>query len=412
MNTKPLAHWVQATVACAAGYGRKILCPIFVLFSVGQAFAWTDGELLIWISNNRAFHTLGQLGKTFEKEVGAPVKVETQEEITDKFQASGQSGKGPDIFFWPHDRIGEWADAGLLKPLEIKEDFKANYLPMSWDAVTHKQQTWGYPVALESISLIYNKKLVTGKLPTQLSELPDFAKELKAKDPKAIAIMWDYNTPYFSWPFLGSAGAYPFKKTAEGYDVKDIGIDNAGAIQGLTAIVDLIKAGILPKGSTMSVMDEKMAAGQLALMVNGPWDWANLRKAGVDFDIAPIPGVGGNPGRPFVGVFTALINRSSPNVDLAQQFLEKYALTSDGLKKQDADAPLGVPALKSLADEMAAKDHLIKVTYENSTNGVVMPNIAQMGKFWSSMKAAFEIATNGGATPEVALKDALKNMEK
>jgi maltose/maltodextrin transport system substrate-binding protein len=111
-----------------------------------------------------------------------------------------------------------------------------------------------------------------------------------------------------------------------------------------------------------------------------------------------------------VGVFTALINRSTPNVDLAQQFLEKYALTSDGLKAMDADAPLGVPALKSLCDEMAAKDHLIKVTYENSQNGVVMPNIPQMGKFWSSMKAAFEVATSGGATPEVALKDARKNM--
>jgi maltose/maltodextrin transport system substrate-binding protein len=414
MNTKPLLLWAQATAACATGYGKKFLCLIFVLFfvlfSAAQAFAWTDGELLIWISNNRAYHALGDLGKKFEKEVGAPVKVETQEEITDKFQEAAQSGKGPDIFFWAHDRIGEWADAGLLKPLDIKEDFKANYLPMSWEAVTHKKQTWGYPVALESISLIYNKKLVTGKLPTQLSELPDFAKELKAKDPKAIVIMWDYDTPYFSWPFLGSAGGYPFKMTADGYDVKDIGIDNAGAIQGLTAIVDLIKAGILPKGSTMSVMDEKMAHGQLALMVNGPWDWANLRKAGVDFDIAPIPGVGGNPGRPFVGVFTALINRSTPNVDLAQQFLEKYALTSDGLKAQDADAPLGVPALKTLCDEMTAKDHLIKVTYENAENGVVMPNIAQMGKFWSSMKAAFEIATNGGATPETALKDARKNM--
>jgi maltose/maltodextrin transport system substrate-binding protein len=41
-----------------------------------------------------------------------------------------------------------------------------------------------------------------------------------------------------------------------------------------------------------------------------------------------------------------------------------------------------------------------------------MPSIPQMGKFWSSMKAAFEIATNGGATPEVALKDALTNMQK
>jgi maltose/maltodextrin transport system substrate-binding protein len=78
----------------------------------------------------------------------------------------------------------------------------------------------------------------------------------------------------------------------------------------------------------------------------------------------------------------------------------------------DADAPIGVPALKSLCDEMVAKDPLIKVTYENCQNGDVMPNIPQMGKFWSSMKAAFEIATDGGATPAIALRDAQKNMFK
>src|SRR6266436_695359 len=215
MNTKANTRHMLSILARAAGIGRKFLLLIFALFSASHAFAWTDGELLIWISSNRAVHTLDRLGKTFEKEVGAPVKVETQEQITDKFQASGQSGKGPDIFFWPHDRIGEWADAGLLKPLEIKDDFKANYIPMSWDAVTHKQQTWGYPVSVESISLIYNKKLVTGKIPTQLSELPDFAKELKAKDPKAIAIMLDYNSPYFRWPFLASAAPYPSRSRLE-----------------------------------------------------------------------------------------------------------------------------------------------------------------------------------------------------
>jgi maltose/maltodextrin transport system substrate-binding protein len=412
MNTKPLALWAQAIVSRAAGYSKKSLCLIFVLFSAAQTFAWTDGELLVWISSNRAFHALSNIGRTFEEQVGAPVKVETQEKIIDKFQAAAQSGKGPDIFFWPNDRIGEWADSGLLKPLDIKVEFKAKYLPMSWDAVTHKGRIWGYPIALEAVSLIYNQKLVTGQVPTQLSELPAFGKELRARNPKAIVIMWDYKTPYFSWPFLASAGGYPFKKTAEGYDVHDIGVANAGALEGLKAILELIDKGILPKGSTQSVMGEKMASGQLALMVSGPWDWANLRKAGIDFDLAPIPGVGGNPGRPFVGVFTALINRSSPNLDLAEHFLEEHALTSDGLKAMDADAPLGVPALKTLCDEMAANNHLIKVTYENAENGVVMPNIPQMGKFWTSMRAAFEIATNGGVTPEVALKDALKNMER
>jgi maltose/maltodextrin transport system substrate-binding protein len=391
---------------------KIILFTFVIIFSAVRGFAWTDGELLIWISDNRGFRALEALGKKFEEEMGVPVKVETHQEITDKFQSAARGGKGPDIFFWAHDRIGEWADAGLLKPLEISEDFKAAFIPMSWDAVTHNKQIWGYPLALECVSLICNKKIVTGKPPTQLAEFPAFAKELKAKDPKLIAIMWDYTTPYFSFPFLASAGAYSFKKTEGGYDIKDIGVDNAGAIEGLTAIVNLVKEGVLPKGSTQSVMEQKMGGGELATMVSGPWAWANLRKSGVDFFLAPLPGVGGNPGKPFVGVWTALINRATPNGDLAAQFLEKNVCTVDGLKTIDADAPLGVPAVKSLADEMSAKNELIKATYENALNGVVMPNIPQMGKFWSSMKAAFEVAINGEATPEVALKDARKNMEK
>src|SRR5260370_34182764 len=133
---------------------KKLLGGILFAFCAAQAFAWTDGELLIWISNNRAYHALGDLGKKFEKEVGAPVKVETQEEITDKFQIAAHSGKGPDIFFWANDRIGEWADAGLLEPLQIKEDFKAAFLSMAWEAVTHRKLVWGYPLALECVSLI------------------------------------------------------------------------------------------------------------------------------------------------------------------------------------------------------------------------------------------------------------------
>jgi maltose/maltodextrin transport system substrate-binding protein len=391
---------------------NNLLYAVFVFLSAIRAFSWTDGELLLWVSDNRGFRSWVELGKKFEQEMGVPVRVETQEQITEKFQAAAQGGKGPDIFLWAHDRIGEWADGGLLKPLEIKEDFKAAFIPMSWDAVTHNKQTWGYPLALECVSLIYNKKLVTGKPPAQLSEYPAFAKELKGKDPKLIAIMWDYKTPYFGFPFLASAGAYTFKRTESGYDIKDIGVDNAGAIEGLKAIVDLINAGVLPKGSNQSVGEQKLATGELATMVNGPWAWANIRKSGVDFDLAPLPGIGGNPGKPFVGVQTAFINRSSPNADFAIQFLEKYICTIDGLKTIDADAPLGVPAVKTLADEMSAKSPLIKGTYENVLNGVVMPNIPQMGKVWSSLKAAFETAASGEATPEAALKDARKNLEK
>jgi maltose/maltodextrin transport system substrate-binding protein len=390
----------------------KLVSGLFLLCSAVQAFAWTDGELLVWIGGDKGYRGLAEVGKKFEKDLGVPVKVETPDGLTDKFQASAQAGKGPDIVFWAHDRLGEWADSGLLKPLEIKDDFKAGFIPMSWEAVTHNKQIWGYPVALEAISLIYNKKFVTTPPPAQLSEVPVFAKELQAKHPNVIAIMWDYNTPYFSWPFLASGGGYPFKKTEGGYDVNDIGVNNDGAVKGLQAIVGLINAGVMPKGASYSVMDQKMNGGDLAMMVSGPWAWSNLQKSGIDFDVAPLPGVDGSPGRPFVGVLAALINRSTPNSDLAIQFIEKYVVTADGLKTIDADVPIGVPALKTLSDEMAAKNPLIKTTYENAKNGDVMPNIPQMGKFWSSMATAFQIATNGQASPRAALDDAKKNMEK
>jgi maltose/maltodextrin transport system substrate-binding protein len=390
----------------------KLVSGLFLLCSAVQAFAWTDGELLVWIGGDKGYRGLAEVGKKFEKDLGVPVKVETPDGLTDKFQASAQAGKGPDIVFWAHDRLGEWADSGLLKPLEIKDDFKAGFIPMSWEAVTHNKQIWGYPVALEAISLIYNKKFVTTPPPAQLSEVPVFAKELQAKHPNVIAIMWDYNTPYFSWPFLASGGGYPFKKTEGGYDVNDIGVNNDGAVKGLQAIVGLINAGVMPKGASYSVMDQKMNGGDLAMMVSGPWAWSNLQKSGIDFDVAPLPGVDGSPGRPFVGVLAALVNRSTPNSDLAIQFIEKYVVTADGLKTIDADVPIGVPALKTLSDEMAAKNPLIKTTYENAKNGDVMPNIPQMGKFWSSMATAFQIATNGQASPRAALDDAKKNMEK
>jgi maltose/maltodextrin transport system substrate-binding protein len=390
----------------------NLLFALIVFLSAPRAFSWTEGELVIWLSDNRGFRSWMELGKKFEEEMGVPVKVETQEQLTEKFQAAAQGGKGPDIFLWAHDRIGEWADGGLLKPLEVSEDFKKAFIPMSWDAVSHNKQTWGYPIALESVALVVNKKLVSGKPPAQLSEFPEFAKQLKAKDPKVMAIMWDYKNAYFGFPFLASAGAYTFKKTESGYDIKDIGVDNAGAIEGLKMIVDLIDTGVLPKGSTQNIAEQKMATGELATMVNGPWAWANLRKSGVDFDLAPLPGLQGNPGRPFVGVQTLFINRASPNADFAKQFLEKFVCTVEGLKAIDADAPLGVPAVQALADEMSAKDPLIKGTYQNILNGVVMPNIPQMGKLWSSMKAAFETATSGEATPEAALKDAGENLER
>jgi maltose/maltodextrin transport system substrate-binding protein len=85
--------------------------------------------------------------------------------------------------------------------------------------------------------------------------------------------------------------------------------------------------------------------------------------------LAPIPGVHGNPGRPFVGVSVAYLNRSSPNQDLATEFLEHYFLTEQGLSAIDHAKPIGVPALISLYETMAKDNALIQELRLGSTKG-------------------------------------------
>jgi maltose/maltodextrin transport system substrate-binding protein len=121
-------------------------------------------------------------------------------------------------------------------------------------------------------------------------------------------------------------------------------------------------------------------------------------------------GMAGNPGRAFVGVSVAYVNRSSPNLDIARQFLENYELTEEGLMACERLKPLGIPALTSRYDKMAKTDVLLREMKACADTGEVMPNIPEMGRFWSALGSALQVATNGQATPEAALSDAQNSM--
>jgi maltose/maltodextrin transport system substrate-binding protein len=157
---------------------------------------------------------------------------------------------------------------------------------------------------------------------------------------------------------------------------------------------------------------QMMAEGKLAMMISGPWDWPDLMKSGIDFGIAPIPGIQGAPGRAFVGVSIAYINRSSPNVDIAREFLEHYAITDEALAAANKLKPLGIPALNSLYESMSKNDGLLREMKVCADDGEVMPNIPQTGRFWSAMGSALQIATNGQATADAALAEARESMLK
>ena len=389
---------------------RLLLILSVWTFGPVNVFAWTNGELLIWMDSDRgsAVHAIAQ---KFEADLGLKVTVETPEKITDSFPIAAQAGKGPDIVIWAHDKLGEWADGGLIAPVDVSSEFSKQFFPKAWQAVFHQKMYWGYPIALETVTLIYNKALLDGPPPNDLSQVAAISQRIRKNHPDVTPILWDPRSAYYSWGILASGGGYVFGKNGGDYNVNNIGIATPGAVAALTKIVGLIRSGVLPKTCSYSDTEDLMGQGKLAMMISGPWAWSNLIQRGIDFGVALIPGIEGKVGRPFVGVSAAYLNRSSPNQDLAKEFLERYLLTDDGLTAMNNAKPIGIPAIISVYEKIAKDNPRLRELKAAVDYGQIMPNIPQMGRFFSSLGAALQLATDGRLSARSALQQAEANMK-
>lgn len=375
--------------------------------TAGVAHAAEQGKLLIWINGDKGYNGLAKVGEEFTKKTGVPVVVEHPEDAPNKFQQAAAAGKGPDIWIWPHDRVGEWLGAGLLQPVTPSKKVQADIDPLGWKAFTVGGKTWGYPVSIEAVALVYNKDLVPTP-PKTFEEVIALDKKLAAQGKKAI--LWDYTNTYFTWPLLGANGGYAFKAKGDGsYDATDTGVANAGALKGAELLAQMVKDGVMPKGAAYADMESGVNQGKVAMMINGPWSWDNLRKSKINFGVAKIPAVGGAKATPYVGVLGAMISKASPNRDVAVEFIENYMLTPAGLKTIDDDVPLGVPASKAYYDQLKSNPN-IQATMASAQDGTPMPNNPEMGRFWSSMQSALQNVTEGRQTPKAALDAAAKRI--
>jgi maltose/maltodextrin transport system substrate-binding protein len=376
------------------------------------ARAAEPGKLLVWINGDKGYNGLQKVGDEFTKKTGVKVVVEHPEDAPGKFQQAAEEGKGPDIWIWAHDRVGEWAESGVINAVTPGKKIKEDIDPAAWQAFTIKGKVWAYPVAIEAVSLIYNKALVKNP-PKTFEEIFALDKKFAAQGKKAI--LWDYTNTYFTMPMLAANGGYAFKMKADGtYDPKDTGVNNAGALKGAEMLTRLVKEGVMPKGATYADMEAGMAQGKIAMMISGPWAWDNLKKAKVNFGVAKIPSVGGKAAAPFVGYMGAMITKAASgakNVDIAREFIENHMLSLKGLETINADVAIGAPANKVAYAKMK-NDPFIQVSMASAKDGVVMPNNPQMGRFWAAMVSALNNMTEGRQTPKEALDAAAKRILK
>jgi maltose/maltodextrin transport system substrate-binding protein len=367
----------------------------------------TPLRLLVWINGDKGYNGLQKVGDQFTKESGVQVVVQHPEGAPDKFTAAAAAGKGPDVFCWPHDRAGEWAKSGLIVPIRPPKKLRDEIEDSAWQAFTYKGQTWGYPIAIEAIGLIYNKAIVATP-PASFDEVMALDRQLSAQGKKAI--LWTYNQSFFTWPILAGPGGFVFGRNAKGeLDTTQVGVNHPGALAGALLLERLIKEGFMPKGARYAEMEGAFNRGQVAMMISGPWAWDNVKKSGINFGVAPVPSVNGKPSKVFVGVLGCMVSSASKQKDVAREFIEQHLLKVDSLKTISADVSLGTPANKAYFRELS-KDANIAATMANAQAGEPIPNIPEMQRFFPAMDAALEAITNGRQAPKAALDGAAARM--
>ena len=379
-------------------------------------FAFEEGALVVWINNDKGVNGLGEVAKRYTADTGIRVIVQSQDDYesaddpANRFARVAATTEGPDIIFWAHDRIGNWINDGLLEPVTPSKDVYDQVHDFAWNAVTVGDSIYGYPIAMEAISFIYNKDLIS-RPPKTWGEIIDLDKQLRKNGKRALN--YKYGDTYFTWPFITSGGGYSFKKASRVYQLTDVGLDNRGAIKGISTLNSLYKAGVIEAddGQDWGAMMQAFKDGNVAITINGPWTWNELDDSGVNWALGKFPAVDESSGfgRPFVGFLAGYVNSYSPNDAAANKFLEEYVSVYSGVKTIDTDRPLGAAANKQLQAELNSNP-LIEHTFAMAATGETMPDIPEMKRFWSSMQANLQPMIMGDLPVEATLKDISKKL--
>ena len=364
-------------------------------------------SMTLYVNYDRGWHAMQKLANCYAKATGFQIKVEISpagENLASNFELKMKNGSAPDIVMWAHDRIGDWAQRGYLRPMRPSALVRYSVPLQTWEAGKYNNRYYGYPVAMESSALIYNKALLSSA-PTSFEA---FAKLNLPQDVRPIE--WDYTNTYFTHGILAANGGYAFKQTSSGWDATDVGVNNSGAVKGLQGLVDLINTHTLDAKATYGSTMAGMLSGNVAAMINGPWTWKTLADAGIKFGVAPIPTIGGSAGKPFVGVLTYLVTSKSKYPQHAQQFIENYLMSEDGIALVDAEWALGgVLNISYVLND--SRDPLILDSLQVGIAGQLMPNIPEMSRFWSTMPSAIASAAAGTLSPQIALDNAANSIK-
>ena len=382
----------------------------------GTAAEASGTDLLIWTGGGPGGEATKTLAAAFGKANGVNVTVQTvPKDLQTQFVTAAQAGNSPDVVMGAHDWIGNLVQNGTIDPVQMSEETQSQFEPLAIKAVTFNGQTYGVPVDMNSIVLFRNTALVP-EAPKTFEDMIAQGKALKAAGKVSEIVAYPIGPtgdPYHINPLYTSAGGYIFGTKPDGdFNPQDLGVAKPAAVQAYDKIAALGEKGqgVLKRSITTDNILSLFTGGKAAFMVSGPWQFADLKKSSIKYDVSAVPAfANGKPASPFVTVDAAYVASKGTHKALAQEFVTNYWSTPKVALALFKATP-NVPALKATLEEIKTTDPLVvKVADAGRASGQIMPNIPAMAAVWDPLGKA-EAAIVGGADPATTVAAAAKTI--
>jgi maltose-binding protein MalE len=317
--------------------------------------------------------------------------------FADKITSAIPGGNGPDLFIYPQDRIGGWADSGVIEPIEFwVDDARADrFTPESVESMAYKGSLWGLPMTVKSLALFYRTDL-TPAAPRTTDELIALAPKMRARAGYALA--YTNVDLYGHAPWLFGFGGHIMDPDGK------LALATPEAAAAMTFARSLVEQGVSPPQAEGPHVATLFNESKAATVISGPWFIADIA-AGVPWKVAELPVVTatGKHATPFLGAEALLMSARARDKDAA--FAVMDALTSDLAAIERAKiARQVVPNPRAYDDPDVAKDPVLVAFRAQLAHTVAMPKGPAMRMVWTPYKTALGEVLAGRANASDQLR--------
>lgn len=361
-------------------------------------------KLVIWTNMAVEAETIQNYATLWGNENGYEVEVIHQSPSVQKFAQAVKSPSGPDaVVGIPNDQLADYINAGLAAEVPTDLYADSDFSDAAIQACYVDGVRYAAPLAVETIALFYNTEKVNA-VPETWEELVEVAKDKGG-------VQFDATSIYYDLGFVRACGGYIFNYENGVYDVKDIGLSNAGAVQAYEFIYDLYSEyNYVSADVTADIARSNFQNGETAFYIGGPWDIEGFTSAETPFAVAEMPTFNGNDFVTPVGTQVSFVSKSSKHQDAAWEFI-MYLIDNGAMELYEVGDR--IPAKLSDQENEAITKNEVSVAFINQINkGEPMPTVSEMGQLWSIHTNNIRTMWRGELTPKAAAENIVKQLEE